>query len=245
MRMESCEYQIKIHIYKSEDFSNPINRYLRTLPKRYVGKYELILIGDSLDYKIYRVEDLIYGVPNHSYLIYRKKGNKIIDLMSHNLVVNAIKSGLVNENEVDKYYDLAVNKKEFNKIYKSFDKKSKQIIYSNLLRTSFDSSTYRLIMDKSDIDSVLKIRPKSRGTVVEDLFDSSGTMKENDISIIDYSFLNDSLNADNVIYYWYVDMGLMKFVFKYNNTEEILSVDYEHLGYLGNEISHLWETAGS
>lgn len=80
---------------------------------------------------------------------------------------------------------------------------------------------------------------QARGTVVEDLFDSSGTMKENDISIIDYSFLNDSLNADNVIYYWYVDMGLMKFVFKYNNTEEILSVDYEHLGYLGNEISHL------
>lgn len=239
-RTETKEYQIRFHVFKSEKFSNPINRYSRLIPKRYVDKYELIMIADSLDYQIYRVEDLIYGVPRHSYFIYRKDRNKIIDLMSQNLVIKALNDGLIKEDEVDKYYDFVVNKNAFNEIYRYSDKRDKQLIYSNLFRTSFDSTTFRLITRKSDIDSVLKYRPKSEGTIVEYMIDSTTRQPvEHDESIKDFSFLQDSILNDNVIYYWYFDKGLIKFEFEYDNSGDIISIDYKDLGYLGNEIIHI------
>lgn len=230
---ESKEYKMNVHLYQSEEYSNPIYRYLRVIPKSHIGKYEIIKVTDSLNYQIYRVDD--YGATGHMYLTYRK--NKIVDLMSHNLVIDAIKKGFVNKNEINRYYDLVVNKKEFNKIYRHLDKKSKQIIYSNLFRTSLDSSTYHLVENKSDVNSILKLRPKSEGTVIEYLIDSTRQISLHDESIKDFTFLDSS--NENVIYYWYYDKGLMKFEFKYNSSGDISSVNYLDLGYLGNEITHL------
>lgn len=236
-RTESKEYHIRFHVFKSEEFSNPINRYFRLIPQQYLGKYELTMIADSVDYQIYRVDDLIYGVPKHSYLIYRTDRNKIIDLMSHQLVIEAINDGLIKDNEIDKYYDFVINKKAFNQIYRYSDKRLKQLAYSNLFRTSFDSTTFRLIASISDIDSVLKYRPTSEGTILKFMIDSiTGQPVE---SIKDFSFLQDSILNENAMYYWYFDKGLIKFEFNYDNSGDIISIDYKDLGYLGNEIIHL------
>ena len=61
-RTESKEYQLRFHVFKSEEYCNPINKYFRLIPQRYLDKYELTTIADSVDYQIYRVDDLIYSI---------------------------------------------------------------------------------------------------------------------------------------------------------------------------------------
>jgi len=175
-----------------------------------------------------------YGVPDYSYLIYYKNKYKIVYLKSERLVEYAVDKGLVDVNEVEKYYDLVVDKVEFNKIYKSLNRYQKQIAFANLCRTSMDTTTYRLIETKTDIDNVLSWRPKE----IEYVIDTNGINK-NDISLNDFSFLENNEKLNNVLYYWYFDSGLIKFNFIFNDNEELVSVGYEDLGYLGNEIFYL------
>lgn len=122
IRTEEKDYQIKMHLYRNEQLSSWLNNYLRIIPKNYNDKYKLTQIGDSSNYQIYRNDDIILGFPRHSYMVYYTNKYKITDLLSDNLVIDAVTKGLANENEVDKYYDLLLNKVEFNKIYKSFNR---------------------------------------------------------------------------------------------------------------------------
>ncbi len=179
---------------------------------------------------------MILGFPRHSYMIYYSNNFKIKDLLSDNLVYEAVSKGLVNENEVDKYYDLLLNKIEFNRICKNFNRQRKMIIYCELLRTSFDSTTFSLIQLASDIENILIKRPKSEGNIID--FELNPENVNPSSLLADYDFLMH-YNHDDEIYYWYFDDGVNYFKFEFNNNDDIVSIKHRFIGYLGNEIMHL------
>ncbi|HHT03553.1 MAG TPA: hypothetical protein GX005_04435 [Bacteroidales bacterium] len=236
IRTEVKDYQLKMHLYHHEPFSNWINNYLRIIPNNYSDNYKLTLISDSVNYQIYRNDNMILGFPRHSYMIYYSDKFKIDDLLSDNLVIEAVSKGLANENEVDKYYDLILNKVEFNRIYKAFSRQKKMITYCELLRTSFDSTAFSLIQSASDIDNILNNRPKSEGNII-DVELSPENVNPSSL-LADYDFLMN-YNHDKEIYFWYLDDGINFFKFEFNNNDDIMSIKHRFIGYLGNEIIHL------
>lgn len=110
------------------------------------------------------------------------------------------------------------------------------ITYCELLRTSFDSTTFSLIQFASDIENILINRPKSEGNIID--FELSPENVNPSSLLTDYEFLMNH-NHDDEIFYWYYDDGIMYFKFEFNNNNDILSIKHRFIGYLGNEIMHL------
>src|SRR5690606_7405005 len=64
---EDDEFKIKFQIFKTEDFANPVQNYFRIIPDDYVSRYTLTKERENVDLTLFRNDDLIYGIPRHSY----------------------------------------------------------------------------------------------------------------------------------------------------------------------------------
>jgi hypothetical protein len=101
------------------------------------------------------------------------------------------------------------------------------VAYCELLRTSFDSNTYSEIENISDIDRIIKNRPKSVGNIID--FEKSPENLNPSTILTDFDFLNHTDQTKN-IYFWYYDQGIENFIFDFDDKGGIKTIKHRFIG---------------
>ena len=224
---ETSEHKIKFHVFEYTN-KNIINSYLRKIPDIYDKSIKVERTDKfNKDYTLYKIDnDIFGGTPSIHYLIYDKDKSKISELKTVSLL-NRIKD--YDAFDWDTYHSYLIDLNEFNYVFSSTQTKPDSLIenYARLLAVINDSIHFRKITSKTDIEKLLRNLPKNTYNV--------GSVYESEL-IDNYNFL-DSINV-NEKYYWFYDMGIIRFRFKINKNQEFEKVETNQMGFIGNEIIH-------
>ena len=116
-----------------------------------------------------------------------------------------------------------------NKYLKDHSSLSKEEIiekYCLFLSIQTDKNSFHIIKNENDIDNIIASNDNMRS------YQNAFPDKYN---IITYKNIDFSGSDDSIIYCWFINKGVVKFMFKLNNTF-VESVESDIIGYLGVEV---------
>jgi|GEM_PF-3628867 len=69
-KFEDTDFKTKFKAYSTDKTSSIFNRLFRTIPNKLINRYQVLTIKSDSERTLFRVDDMIYGVLNYSYLVF-------------------------------------------------------------------------------------------------------------------------------------------------------------------------------
>jgi hypothetical protein len=164
---------------------------------------------------------------SHSTFIVFKSGAESKFLKAYPFELVGVERETVERSGWNKHVSFLINIEVFNEYVRSKKLKSKEEIvktYCSFLSKPIDQSTYKILHNASDIDSLIADRPLSILEFIKSTRDNLIDAKS-----IDFD------QPSGTVFCWFYNIGVVKFVFTFNDDNTIKSVDSDIVGFLGNE----------
>lgn len=220
----SSTNSLSYKIFKADAEGYYFHKLLGIIPSSYQDRYSKTVL-DSFDNKklISLVDDM---ESSHQNFIVLTSGTDSKFLKAYPFELVGVKRETVERSGWNKHVSLLINIDVFNEYVRFRQLKSKEEsikTYCSFLSNPTDESTYKILRNGTDIDSLIENRP------LNNLEFAKATGNVIDPKSIDFE------QPDGTALCWFYNTGVVKLTFMFNDDNTLRSVDSEIIGLLGNE----------
>ena len=221
---------VRYRIYFSHKPEFSLNKIFGRLPKNYSTNYEEIIINESVNFQLINIIDKKAPFYSNDIILVNKKekSEKIIKGYPFNILNNQ-KETVFNYNE---YTSQLINLDVFNEYIKLADLHSKQEVIDNFLYLLSNinlSNSYQRIYSINELTSLI-----NNNSII-----NKTNLIDTEYPIIDIDSIELSTNPNEEVYCWYLNWGLVKFEFKFQESIKeirLINVKSKVEGIFGNEL---------
>ncbi|MBN8650337.1 MAG: hypothetical protein J0L67_02855 [Cytophagales bacterium] len=221
----SSANSLSYKIFKADAEGYYFHKLLRIIPSSYQDRYSKTILDSFDNMQLINLEDDMGSSHKNFIVLINGTDSKFLKAYPFELV--GVKMETVERYGWNKHVSLLINIDVLNEYLRSKQLKSKEEsikMYCSFLSNPIDQSTYKILHNASDIDSLIAHWPLSNLEFI----------KDTDYNLIDARSI-DFDQPSGTVFCWFYETGVVKFVFSFNDDNTIKSVDSDIVGLLGNE----------